>query len=163
MYSSMSAATFARGEMNLAVPFQVGRKACHQAMSALASALSRMWWCKCDAHVLREISRRRKRRPAGTSRAANASFPMRDSNSRLVVDHLVDQRSSSCRMSLSLAGGRLISCRVESSRRPNKVRVVDGPSMATRTPNCAATLRKHCSWRAQDGSAAGPAMKKSSR
>ena len=78
--------------------------------------------------VLKEISRRRNRRPAGTALAANDSFPMRDSRARLEALVRHDHSCSSVRSSSSLVGGSRICCRSESSSSPRKVRVVAGPS-----------------------------------
>ena len=148
--------------MNFAVPFQEGRKSCHHEMSARASASSRIWWWSWLTVVLRVIRRRRNNLPAGTARDANESVPMRESKSRLVHDLREAQWRSSWRISSSLAGGRRISWRTETSNKPRKGRVVVGPStfsMATCTPRRAATRRKQWRYVAQVESEGGPAIK----
>ena len=118
--------------------------------------------CRHVVLVLRMIRRRRNSHPAGTTRAAYESFPMRDRSSRLVVDRLEDQWSSSQSSSPSFSAGSRISCCDESSCRPKKVRTVVGPStfsITTCTPSWAATLRKSCKWPAHVGSPGGPAIK----
>ena len=86
----------------------------------------------------RWIRRCKKRRPAGTTLAANASLPMRDRSSLLVDDHLPNQDLVREVMSCSLVRGSLSCCSEESSSMPRKVRQVAGPSdfsMATGMPS----------------------------
>ena len=133
----------ARGEMNLAFPFQDGSNASHHEMSTLASALRRMWFCRHVVLVLRMIRRQKKSCP------------------RVVVDRLKDQRSSSWRSSPSLSARSHISYCCESSCRIKKMRAVMDPStfsIATCTPSWVASLRKSSRWTAQAGSPGGLAM-----
>ena len=145
-----------------AEPFQVGRKSSHHATSARAWQPRRTRWCRLLTVVLREMSRRKKSRPAGMASAAKERLPMRDSREHFVDLVRVAHSRSSVRISLSLLGGSQIYCRVESISRPRKVRVVAGPStlsIATGIPRRLQTCRscRRCS--VQVGESGGPATK----
>ena len=72
--------------------------------------------------VDRWIRRRKKRRPAGTILAGNASMPIRDRSSLLVDDRLPNQDLVREVMSCSLVRSSLSCCSEESSSMPRKVR-----------------------------------------
>ena len=59
--------------MNCAVPFHVGKNSCHQAISAHASLLRRMWWCSFLVFVLSVI------------RCLMKSLPISESSFRFVI------------------------------------------------------------------------------
>lgn len=147
MYSSRSAASVGCWSTNCAVPFHVGKNSCHQAMSARASLLRRMWWCSLLAFVLSVIRRLKNSLPTGTACAANASLPISESSFHFIVLLRDCHLASSSRISLSLSGGRRICRKTESNSRPKKGRTVTGPStfsMATGKPRSLHTLKKHC-------------------
>ena len=115
-------------------------------MSALASLLSRKWWWRHRTFVLRVISLRRKRRPAGTALAAKASLPMSESSCRFVVFLHCSQSVNSSRISFNFVLGSRICWRTESSSRPRKVRMVAGPStLSSATGNPVACKREESS------------------
>ena len=94
--------------------------------------------------VLNVTSRRRNRRPAGTTLAAKESFPISDRRARLVAFVRCDQSCSSLRISLNLVSGSQICCWTELSSRPRKVSEIAVPStlsMATGMPRRAHTCR----------------------
>ena len=83
------------------------------------------------------MRRRRNRRPAGTTLAANESFPMSDRSSLFVTLHSPSHELVRDEISCSLSAGNLSCCREESRTMPKKVMQVAEPShfsVATGTP-----------------------------
>ena len=112
------------------------------------------------------MRRRRNRRPAGTTLAANESFPMSDRSFLFVTLRLPSHDLVRDEISCSLSGGNLSCCREESRTMPRNVMQVAGPShfsVATGTPILSQTwsMVAIASW--QVGCSWGPTRRKSSR
>ena len=132
-------------------------------------------WCTYRASIIlwslatvvdRSINRRRNRRPAGTTLAANDSLLMKDSSSRFEALRRLSQDCTSSRISASFSCGRESVRASESKRIPRNVIWVDGPSSLSKamgTPKCSQADRVAQTEAAHWSRPAAPTMRKSSR
>ena len=112
------------------------------------------------------VSRRRKRRPDGTTLAANDSLPISDRRSLFVVLCFPSQDLIKRVISCSLSGGNRSCWSAMSMVMPRNVMVVAGPSSlskATGIPSFSHTLSMVSVDSLQVGCPGGPARRKSSR